>query len=304
MSTDMMTSILFPVAATVVWLLVASLGNGKRRRVSDRLQRLSDDNDSVPAAPGFTQFARTTLPKMGAVVAPTNDKERSVLRARLVHAGLYHSQALYFFLGIKLLLTLVPLIAMVVLFVMLPQQRIVVLGGGSVVAILGMIVPSFWLDGRTKRRQVAFRRALPDALDLMVICLEGGLSLPASLKRIADVLGSVHPMLAVELKIADRGIQMGMTPGEGLSEFADRADLEEVRSLAAVVGEAERLGGSMARTLRAHAESLRERRTQRAEEMAHKAGVKVLFPTVALIFPAIFVVILGPAAIQIFRTLL
>jgi tight adherence protein C len=162
-----------------------------------------------------------------------------------------------------------------------------------------MIGPSFWLDSRKGARQTTFRRALPDALDLLVICLEGGLSLPGSLKRVASELRTAHPPLATELNIVQREIQLGRSPGESIQQMGFRTDLEEIRSLASVITQAERFGASLVKSLRVHAETLRVKRQQHAEELAQKASVKVLFPTLLCIFPAVFVVILGPAAYQI-----
>jgi tight adherence protein C len=143
------------------------------------------------------------------------------------------------------------------------------------------------------------RRALPDALDLLVICVEAGLSLPAALVRITKELRSAYPMLALEMMIVHREIQLGHTTGEALKRFGDRFDLEEVRSLASVIRQAERFGASIVNAIRVHAETLRHLRLEQARERAQKATVKLLFPTVLCIFPAMFVVILGPAVFDI-----
>jgi len=170
---------------------------------------------------------------------------------------------------------------------------------GALGGVVGMIGPSFWLDRRKSERQLAFRRALPDAMDVLVICLEGGLSLPAAFKRVANELRGAHPSLAAELLIVEREIQLGRSTGEAMRQFGERADLEEVRSLASVIIQSERFGASLVRALRVHADSLREKRLQHAEEMAQKAATKILFPTLLFIFPGVFIVILGPAVIHI-----
>ena len=151
-------------------------------------------------------------------------------------------------------------------------------------------------------RQTKIRRSLPDALDIMVVCLQGGLSLTGTLARVARELVSAHPLLAVELNIVERQIRMGHTAGQALRDFARRFDLEELRSMASVVSQSERIGSSVV-VLTVFADTMRVRRHQRAEELAHKAAVKMLFPTLFCIFPAIFIVILGPAAIQIYQQL-
>src|SRR5262249_32991220 len=170
---------------------------------------------------------------------------------------------------------------------------------GALLGAFGMIGPSLWLDKRKAARQTAFRRALPDALDVMVICLEGGLSLPGAIRRVGGELRTAHPMLAAELNIVQREIQLGRSPGEALQHFATRCDLEEVRGLASVIAQAERFGASIVKALRVHAETLRVKRLQYAEEMAQKAATKLLIPTILCIFPCVFVVVMSPAVIQL-----
>jgi tight adherence protein C len=168
-----------------------------------------------------------------------------------------------------------------------------------VLFVAGMIGPSFWLDKRKKARQTTLRRGLPDALDVLIICQEGGLSLQAGLKRVADELRSAHPILGSELKIVDREIQLGKSPGEALQHFAQRSDLEEVLSLASVIGQSERFGASLVKSLRSHSDTLRLKRKQKAEEKAQKASTMILIPTLLFIFPAVFVVLLAPAVFQV-----
>jgi tight adherence protein C len=177
------------------------------------------------------------------------------------------------------------------------------MAAGAITALAGYLVPSFWLDFRLRSRQTNIRRALPDALDLITVCMQGGLSLPAALVRVSQELGTAHPLLASELAIAEREIQMGRTTGASLRQFAGRFDMEELRSLASVVSQAERFGGSITGAFRTYADSLRIKRRQRAEEMAQKAAIKLLFPTLLCIFPGIFIVILGPTAIRIYEVM-
>jgi tight adherence protein C len=170
---------------------------------------------------------------------------------------------------------------------------------GLTVGIAGVLAPGFVLDYRKSRRQTMIRRALPDALDVIIVCLEAGLSLPAAIVRVAKELGTAHPMLAAEMTIVHREIQLGVSTGAALRNLADRFDLEELRSLSAVVQQAEKFGASLVSALRVHGDTLRRKRFQLAQERAQKATVKLLFPTVLCIFPAMFVVILGPAAFDI-----
>jgi tight adherence protein C len=296
------------VAASSAVLLVFTLVGGNRVRLDERLDDLTGRDsplgDPLAVAPSsVAQLAMTTLPRVGSALVPSDDKERTLLKTRLIHAGLYSKQAMVVFLGVKLLLMVFPaLLGMAAGLVGLVPIKPAVLVGGCL-GILGMIGPSFWLDYKKSKRQATFRRALPDALDVMVICLEGGLSLPGALRRVAAELQGAHPSLALELNIVVREIQLGRNAGDSLHQMGLRTDLEEVRTLASVISQAEKFGASLVKSLRVHADTLRLKRQQRAEEMAQKAAIKILFPTLLFIFPAIFVVILGPAAFQIYEVM-
>jgi tight adherence protein C len=294
------TLIAFLSASSLV-LLVSMLVSGRRARLQERLVDLAGRDFAPPEPASVTRLARTALPRMGQVLVPGQDEEQSRLKLRLVRAGLYGQQAMMAFLGVKLLLIVGPaavgLAAGLVGLVTVTDGLIY----GACAGIGGVIGPSFWLDSRKANRQTMFRRSLPDALDVLVICLEGGLSLPAALRRVSDDLQTAHPLLAAELHIVQREIHLGRSPGEALQQMGHRSDLEELRSLASVILQADRFGASLVKSLRVHAEVLRTKRMQRAEEMAQKAGTKLLIPTILFIFPAIFVVVLGPAAIHLLR---
>jgi tight adherence protein C len=143
------------------------------------------------------------------------------------------------------------------------------------------------------------RRALPDALDVIVVSLEGGLPVAASFRRVASELAGIHPLLAVELTIVQREVQMGRSLGEAMQNLAGRFDLDDLRNMASVIQQSERYGAGVTRAFRIFADGLRTSRVQQAEEMARKAAVKLIFPTVIFIFPVMFVVILAPAVIQL-----
>lgn len=306
------TLVVFLMTSSAV-LLTWTLIGGRRARLDTRLDDLSGRGRArgvvlggtpgdLPPSSTMAQFARDTLPKMGTSLVPTDEAQRSQLKGRLINAGFYGRQAMAIFLGVKMLLMVAPAgLGFAAGVVGLVPLRLGVLGGACL-GILGMIGPSFWLDKKKAARQSRFRRALPDALDVLVICLEGGLSLPAALKKISGELRSAHPELSIELNVVQREIQLGRSPGDALQQMGIRTDLEEVRGLASVIAQSERFGASLVKSLRVHSETLRTRRQQQAEEMGQKAATKVLFPTLLFIFPAIFVVILGPAVVQIMRT--
>jgi tight adherence protein C len=286
-------------------LIIFLLAGERKDRLDDRLDELAGKGGPVGEKGAVAEFTRSTLPRMGAVLMPKKDAERSRLQTRLVQAGLYGRQALVVFLGIKMLLMVTPPVLALMVSV-LSQGMVPVLWGlvaGLALGTAGMIGPSFWLDRRKKYRQVTFRRSLPDALYVLVICLEGGISLPGAVRRVTTELRGAHPLLAAELSIVQREVDLGLSPGEALREFGDRADLEEVRSLASVIVQSERFGSSLVKALRVHAETLRVKRLQRAEELAQTAATKILIPTILCIFPGLFIVILAPALIHVWGVL-
>jgi len=285
-------------------MMIGLVFSGRERRLASRLDQLSGRARPALKTPETVgEMARATLPKLGKVITPENEDERNRLSARLARAGLYNRQAMHIFLGVKLSLLLLAVfsgLGLTLLGVAPPFQAVSL---SLILFLLGMIGPSFWLDHRKKQRQLALRRAMPDALDVLIICLEGGLSFQSALKRVAEEIRSAHPILGYEFRIVDREVQLGRSPGEALLHFAQRSDLDEARSLSTVIGQSERFGASLVKSLRNHSETLRVRRRQIAEEQAQKAATKILFPTLLCIFPAIFVILLGPAVYQMSKVL-
>jgi tight adherence protein C len=277
--------------------------SGRSTRLDARVASLCGKPAASMEKESVAQIARATLPKLGSSIAPTNEAERTLLQLRLVQAGLYQKQAMPLFLGVKLLLIVIPFLAGNVAWLLhlVSLQKGMI--WGCAFGLIGMIVPSFWLDKKRTKRQSAIRRGLPDALDLMVICLEGGLSLSGTLARIVGELQGAHSLLASELNICQREIQLGQSPGDSLVRLGERSGMDELKNLATVIVQAERFGASLVKSLRTHSDSMRLKYRQHAEEMAQKAGVKILLPTLLFIFPSIFVVILGPGTVRIMTML-
>ena len=299
-----------PLAVAVVVLLTSSFAlivgmvwTGRRQKLDARIDALVGRATTMGKNESVAQLARTALPRMGKIIVPEDEAERTKLRARLVHAGLYHRQAMYIFLGVKLALLVVATATGIGLTTTgaLPVTKAMPISLG--LYFVAMIGPSFWLDRQKNARQTLLRRGLPDALDVLIICVEGGLSLQAGIKRVADELRAAHPVLGGELRIIDREIQLGRSPGDALRHFAQRSDLDEVLSLASVIAQSERFGASLVKSLRTHSETLRTKRKQSAEEKAQKASTMILIPTLLCIFPAIFVILLAPAGYSVYQSL-
>jgi tight adherence protein C len=216
-----------------------------------------------------------------------------------LHAGVYSAAAPAIYMTVKLSLAVLGLFVFLPLGMLGTIEIKTALWGGAVAGGLGMVLPSLWLSRMKARRQRIVRNSLPDFLDLVVTCLEGGLSFEGALQRVTDELQTAHPELAGEMRVVQREIELGKTPEEAIRNFAARADLEVLRSLSTLVEQARRFGSSMANSLRIHADSLRFQREQRAEENAQKATVKILIPTFLFIFPPVLIVLAGPAAMEI-----
>jgi tight adherence protein C len=166
------------------------------------------------------------------------------------------------------------------------------------------VLPSMILARMAKRRQHRIRLGLPDALDLLVVSVEAGLGLDQALQRVSDELAFAHPELCDELKLINLELRAGTGRAEALHNLARRTALDDVSSLVTMLVQTDKFGTSVAQSLRVHSETLRTKRRQRAEESAAKTGAKMVFPLVICIFPAIWVVTLGPAVIKFIQILL
>jgi tight adherence protein C len=271
------------------------------QRVKVRLSALADErgqevaveSKSLSSAPG------SLLAWLNRVLIPSDRTQQKRGRDRLIQAGFYARSSLTVFLVAKFASTLLAVLAGVLLFLLGIVPLHVALLGACAAGIAGFFGPDFWLRQHAVRRQHHLERSLSDYLDLMVACLESGMSLQRAIQRVSDELEIVHPVLAYEMQIVQREIELGARPEEALRHFGMRANLETVRTLATFVEQSRKLGTTMADAMRVQAESLRIHRAQRTEEMAQKASVKILLPMLLFIFPATFVVVAGPAAIQI-----
>jgi tight adherence protein C len=229
--------------------------------------------------------------------APSVWATNETVQQRLVKAGYDGPVAPLVYSLIRVaVLVIIPLGA----FLLMPKSSFLKVAVGLAAAILiALLLPPFTLLRMESSRQERIRRSLPDALDLLVVCVEAGISLDAAILRVAKDLLLVHPELAGELLVVSRKTNAGMTREDALRGLWDRTGVDEVRTLVASLLQSEKWGSSSARVLRVSSETLRRKRRQTAERKAATAPLKMVVPMAIFIFPALFVVILGPAVIQI-----
>ena len=259
--------------------------------------------------PGEMASRRERRMKLEQLIAVVGERFRKAgidygpLRARLIHAGYRRPSALILFLGARVVASVgLCLIAAALAVANQFDGRIFILavawGAGA-----GWIVPGLLISSRVRARQKEVKLALPDALDLLVICVEAGLGLNLALIRVAREVRHVSHLLAEEFGITNFQIRAGVPREEALRNLADRTGVPDVRMLVSTIIQTERFGTSIAQSLRVHADELRLKRKQRAEEAAAKTTIKIVFPLAICVFPALFVVVLGPAVIQIYQSL-
>jgi tight adherence protein C len=288
-----------------------SLVAERRARAADRLVRLLKATASRPRSDALLRrqdriqsLVARAAPALSKPLKPRNDAELGKLKLALLNAGFRQEMAVQVFLGIKFVCLLVALgIAVPAVYLKRGFDTTgiqIILGAGAA----GFYLPGIVLAQIRKKRQEAVFLGLPDALDLMVVCVEAGLGLDAAMRRVASELIESCPVLCEELAIANFQVQMGRPRKEVLHDLGQRTGVDDVRALAAVLIQAERFGASIAHALRVQSDSMRVRRRQLAEERAAKTAVLLLLPLVLFIFPGIFVVLVGPAGIKIATTLM
>lgn len=226
-------------------------------------------------------------------ILPKSKAEVSVVQQRLTRAGLRKDAAIRIFYGAKVLvpITLCAVAAMSGLGRSSPFLAYAFALG------IGYLLPDFWLGRKITKRQRQIRQGLPDALDLLVICVEAGLGMDQATQRTAEELALAQPAISDEMSIVVLEQRAGRARAEAWKQFAERTDVDSVQNLVSVLVQSEQLGTSVAKTLRVHSESLRTQRRQKVEEQAAKTTVKLVFPLVFFIFPSLFVVTIGPAII-------
>jgi tight adherence protein C len=246
------------------------------------------------------------LGALGEVTKPKSVDQMSHLRRNLVKAGYRSVEAPLIFFGARLLLAIAFPAAFAVLrtsaLPRLPNTQTMVLFIFS--AVIGFYAPNLWVKMRTQRRQQKITEGFPDALDLITVCVEAGLGLDSAMNQVADEINMSNKILSEELKLVNLELRAGQSRQNALRNLSLRADLEDVNNFTTLLIQTDSFGTSIGQTLRVHSDAMRTKRHHRAEEQAAKLPVKLLFPMLFFIFPSMFVVIMGPAAIQIIRVLL
>ncbi len=227
----------------------------------------------------------------------------SGLRLQLIQAGYPGRTAVPIYLGTRIAMPIGLGAASVFILSVLGMTSLAGVLATTWFASLGYIFPSFFLKSRITRRQKEMQRALPDALDMLVVCVEAGLGLNQALVRVSEEIERLSPVLSEQLALVNLEIRAGTPRDEAFRNMGDRTGMEDIRSLMAMLIQTDRFGTSVATALRVHADTMRTKRRQRAEEAAAKTTIKLVFPLVLFIFPAMFVVILGSAIIQIYEAL-
>jgi tight adherence protein C len=260
--------------------------------IDRRLEELTAiRDDDAPERPRF-QFFIGLFKRMGEKV-PRSPKELGTLRLRLVQAGYRRDEALTIFFGVRVFFAIVLFLILSNPILIRPNMMLA-LGGLA----LGYVLPGIVLARLAKRRAHRIRLSLADALDLLVVSVEAGLGLDQALTRVGTELAFAHPELSEELKLINLELRAGKARAEALRNLADRTGVDDLSSLVTMLIQTDKFGTSVAQSLRVYSETLRTKRRQRAEEAAAKTGVKMVFPLVLCIFPSIWVITIGPAAIK------
>ena len=234
------------------------------------------------------------LSVLGTKVAPSAEKV-SQTRRLLMHAGFRTAQAPTIFLGMRVTGAAVAVVGLLLLSVVAQLTMSKLLMLTALAGLLGWMLPVIVVTRKARKRQESIQAALPDTLDLMVVCVEAGLALNQAIVKVAEEIDRVSPYMSEELTVVNLEIRAGTPRDEALRHFADRTGVEDVKALVSMLLQTDRFGTSIADALRVHADTLRTKRRQRAEEAAAKLTVKLLFPLLLFVFPAFFVVLLGPS---------
>jgi len=275
--------------AGAAWKLApGSVGTMERRLGELTGTTLRPVDEETPIHKPFIEV----LKRLGSF-APKSPGEMGKLQQRLVAAGYRSGEAIAIFFGIRIGVAVLAFLALSTPFLVRPNILLAVVG-----LVLGYVLPAMALARLAKKRQHRIRLSLPDALDLLVVSVEAGLGLDQAILRVGDELAFAHPDLCTELRLVNLELRAGKARSDALRNLGERTGVDDMISLTAMLVQTDKFGTSVAQSLRVHSDTARTKRRQRAEEAAAKTGVKMVFPLVFCIFPAIWVVTIGPAVIK------
>ena len=298
----------FGAVAIIMWVVIDTFFN-KRSRSEERLDqmraaRAGVDPTKQSTTDGFKKMLEKASPTLAKPLQPKSEKEQGKIRERLNFAGYRTEEAVMIFLGLKFVAAAIGLFLGGGVSILMTGFTTTALLRTGVVAGLFFFAPDIILSFKAKGRQQKIFLGLPDALDLLVVCVEAGLGLDQAMRKVADEMDSNSPVIAHEFGISNMQVQMGSPREEVFKELGDRNGVQDLQTLASVIIQTDKFGSSVARALRVQSEAMRTQRRQIAEEKAAKTAVKLIFPLVLFIFPGIFVVLVGPAAITMINEML
>ena len=290
--------------AVAIWLLGRTAGNATNQRVKSALGGGNLEQIHTPEY-WIDRVARATKP-LAKLSAPDAGFESSALRRRFMNAGIRGASAPFAYFGVKTVLALgLPLVSFAALTIASSQVR----GYGLLLILLGASTIGYYLPNYILAKAIAVRQReifenFPDALDLMTVCMEAGLGTEAALNKVAEDMVHKSPTLSEELRLVNLELRAGAPREQALRNLGIRTGVEEVEGFVSMINQADRFGTSIAQSLRVHSETVRTLRRQKAQEAAAKIPLKLLFPLIFCIFPALMLVIIGPAVIQMVRVVL
>jgi tight adherence protein C len=295
-------SALFACSIGLATVMLVQLMPSRPAAVSRRLEELAQISTS-PFEKSRRRERQTQRARLEGILQQLGERvqkgrDYAGLRDLMVQAGYRKPNAPMIYRGVRLA---APLALGAFGVMMSPVAGKAGLMVGMGLAVVGWIVPSFYIGGKVRKRQKDLRKALPDALDALVVCVEAGLGLNQAMVRVAEEIRHISVLMSEELALTNLEMRAGVPREEALRNLASRTGLPDLRSLVTMLIQTDRFGTSIAQALRVQSDTLREKRKQRAEEAAAKTSIKMLFPLIFFIFPAMFVITLGPAVIQLIQ---
>jgi len=287
----------FLFASLLVGGAALALSSGSAAAIERRLVEVAGEMRTFGTEPAREPAFVRAMKRIGQI-APKSPSEMGKLRLRLVAAGYRGHEAIIVLYGIRIALAAACFALLTVPVLFRPNLPAALVG-----AAVAYILPGILVARMAKRRQHRIRLGLPDVLDLLVVSVEAGLGLDQAIQRVGEELAATHPDVAEELTLVNLELRAGNSRAEALHNLGARTGVDDVTSLVAMLVQTDKFGTSVAQSLRIHSDVLRTKRRQRAEEAAAKTGVKMVFPLVFCIFPAIWVVTIGPAAIKFVQIL-